>query len=146
MTDTDEGDFRITKTDASETVRQVLFEGPSEQLDVSTDPRQQIIVPMSLATLREDDKLLIEYKTGTATTVDYGNSTVRIPIRRRNVRTGNVADSYLRHSNFASADVSVGANSWVKIGSYTVPAQEEIRIGQAIAENSRIYVNLVETA
>jgi len=146
MADSDEGDFRIVKTDASETVRQVLFEAASELLDVSTDPRQQIIVPQSLATLREDDKLIIEYKTGTATSVDYGSSTVRIPIRRRNVRTGNVADSYLRHSNFASADVTVGANSWIKIGSYTIPAQEEVRIGQPIAENSRIYVTFVEAA
>lgn len=146
MVDTDEGDFRITKTDASETVREVLYEGPSEILDASTDPRQQPIVPMSLASLREDDKLLIEYKTTTATTVDYGLSTVRIPIRRRNVRTGNVAESYLRHGNFTSADVTVAANTWVKIGSYTVPAQEEIRLGQSIAENSRIYVALVENA
>jgi hypothetical protein len=146
MVDTDEGDFRIVKTDASETVRQVLFEAASELLDISEDPRQQIIVPMSMATLREDDKLLIEYKTATATTVDYGLSTVRVPIRRRNVRTGNVADSYLRHSNFASADTTVAANTWVKIGSYTIPAQEELRIGQAIAENSRIYVALVENA
>lgn len=146
MVDTDEGDFRIVKTDASETVRQVLYEGPSEMLDISTDPRQQVILPMSLASLREDDKLLIEYKTGTATSVDYGSSVVRIPIRRRNVRTGNVAESFLRHSNFASADVTVAANTWVKIGSYTVPAQEEIRIGQSIAENSRLYVSLVEAA
>ena len=146
MADTDEGDFRIVKTDASETVRQVLYEGPSESLDISTDPRQQVIIPMSRATLREDDKLLIEYKTGTATSVDYGNSVVRIPIRRRNVRTGNVSESFLRHSNFASADVTVIANSWVKIGSYTVPAQEEIRLGQSIAENSRLYVSLVEAA
>jgi len=146
MVDTDEGDFRIVKTDASETVRQVLYEGPSESLDISTDPRQQVIIPMSVATLREDDKLLIEYKTGTATSVDYGSSVVRIPIRRRNVRTGNVSESFLRHSNFASADVTVIANSWVKIGSYTIPAQEEIRLGQSIAENSRIYVSLVEAA
>ena len=146
MADTDEGDFRIVKTDASETVRQVLFEAASELLDISTDPRQQIIIAQSMASLREDDKLLIEYKTGTATSVDYGTSVVRIPIRRRNVRTGNVAESYLRHSDFASADVTVAAGSWIKIGSYTVPAQEEIRIGQSIAENSRIYVELVEAA
>jgi hypothetical protein len=101
---------------------------------------------MSRASLREDDKILIEYKTGAATSVDYGLSTVRIPIRRRNVRTGNVADSFLRHSDFAAADAPVGANSWIKIGSYTIPAQEEVRVGQSIAENSRIYVDLVENA
>ena len=146
MVASDEGDFRIVKTDASETVRQVLFEAASESLDISTDPRQQIIIPMSQATLREDDKLLIEYKTATATSIDFGTSVVRVPIRRRNVRTGNVADSFLRHANFASADVTVGANSWVKIGSYTIPAQEEVRIGQSIAENSRIYVSFTESA
>jgi len=145
MTDTDEGDIRIVKADASETVRQVLYEGPSETLDISTDPRQQVIIPVSMASMREDDKMIIEYKTDTATQLTKATSTIRIPIRRRNVRTGNVADSYLRIGNFVSgASVTLGAGSWVRIGAYTVPAQEEIRLGQSIAENSRLYISLVE--
>jgi len=146
MVGTDAGDIRIVKTDASETVRQVLYETGSEIAVLgAADPRLSPIVPMSLAGLREDDKLLIEYKTGTASQVTGATSAARIPIRRRNVRTGNVAESFLRSSDvFAAGAVVIAASSWVTIGSYTVPAQEEIRIGQTIAENSRLYFNLVE--
>jgi hypothetical protein len=45
---------------------------------------------------------------------------------------------------FAAGVTSIAAGGWVTIGSYTVPAQEEIRIGQSIAENSRLYFDLVE--
>jgi hypothetical protein len=144
MVDSDEGSFRICKTDASETVKQVLFEAATELLDISTDPRQQIIVPMSQASLREDDKLIIEMKVATATSAAVATSTVRVPIRKRNVRTGNVAESYLRITDFTSANVTVGAGVWVRLGAYTVSAQEEVRLGQSIAENSRIYCAFVE--
>ena len=147
MAATDAGDIRIVKTDASETVRVVLFETASEiALLGKTDPRLAPIVPMSQAALREDDKLLIEYRTGTATSVAKATSAVRIPIRKRNVRTGNVAESFLRASDVFAANVTVPANSWYKIGTYTVKAQEEIKIGQSIAENSKLYVELVESA
>lgn len=146
MVATDAGDIRIVKTDASETVRQVLYETGSEIAVLgATDPRLAPIVPMSQAALREDDKLLIEYKTGTASQVTGATSSARIPIRRRNVRTGNVAESFLRSSDvFAAGAVTIAASSWITIGSYTVPAQEEIKIGQSIAENSRLYFDLVE--
>jgi hypothetical protein len=146
MAATDAGDIRIVKTDASETVRQVLYETGSEIAVLGgSDPRLAPIVPMSQATLREDDKLLIEYKTGTATQVTGATSSARIPIRRRNVRTGNVAESFLRSSDvFAAGATVIAAGGWVTIGSYTVPAQEEIRLGQSIAENSRLYFDLVE--
>jgi hypothetical protein len=146
MAATDAGDIRIVKTDASETVRQVIFETGSEIAVLgATDPRLAPIVPMSQATFREDDKLLVEYKTGTASQVTGATSSVRIPIRRRNVRTGNVAESFLRSSDvFAAGATTIAASSWVKIGSYTIPAQEEVKIGQSIAENSRFFANLVE--
>ncbi|MDD3041171.1 hypothetical protein [Bacteroides sp.] len=146
MVATDAGDIRVVKTDASETVRQVLYETGSEIAVLgATDPRLAPIVPMSLAGMREDDKLLIEYKTGTASQITGASCSARIPIRRRNVRTGNVAESFLRSSDvFAAGVTSIAASQWVTIGSYTVPAQEEIRIGQTIAENSRLYFNLVE--
>lgn len=146
MAATDPGKFRIVRTDASETYRQVLFESHSSRLNVSTDPRQQIIVPISQAVAREDDKILLEYYTGTATSIDNGGATIVIPFRKRNVRTGIVADTVLIDSDFQSADTTIPANSWTKFGSYTVAAQEEVKLGQSVAENSRIYVDLVESA
>jgi len=146
MTATDAGDIRIVKTDASETVRQLIYECPSETAVLgATDPRLGPIVPMSQASFREDDKILVEYKTGTATQVTGATSSIRLPIRRKNVRTGNITESFLRTGDvFAAGAVTVAASTWVKIGSYTIAAQEEVKVGQTIAENSRIYVNLVE--
>lgn len=146
MVATDAGDIRIVKTDASETVRQVLYEVPSEIAALGgSDPRLAPIVAMSKATMREDDKILVEYKTGTATQVTGSTSTIRLPIRRRNARTGNVAESFLRSSDlFATGATTIASGKWVTIGSYTVPAQEEVRVGLSIAENSRFYASLVE--
>ena len=112
MTATDAGDIRIVKTDASETVRQVIFETGSEIAVLgASDPRLSPIVPMSQATFREDDKLLVEYKTGTASQITGATSSVRIPIRRRNVRTGNVAESFLRSSDvFAAGATTIAAS------------------------------------
>ena len=146
MTATDAGDIRIVKTDASETVRQLIYECPSETAVLgATDPRLGPIVPMSQASFREDDKILVEYKTGTATQVTGATSSIRLPIRRKNVRTGNITESFLRTGDvFAAGAVTVAASTWVKIGSYTIAAQEEVKVGQTIAENSRLYFNLVE--
>jgi hypothetical protein len=145
MVATDAGKLRIVKTDASETVRQVLFEAHSSRLNVGTDPRTQIILPMSAASAREDDKILIEYFTGTASIAGTGDCTYVIPMRKRNVRTGNVADSVLTVSDVdLGADVTIPANRWTVIAAYTVNAQEEVKLGQSIAENSRIYIDLVE--
>jgi hypothetical protein len=146
MVATDAGDIRIVKTDASETVRQLIYECPSETAVLgSADPRLAPIVPMSQASFREDDKILIEYKTGTASQVTGATSAIRLPIRKRNVRTGNVVESFLRTGDvFAAGAVTIAAGSWVKIGSYTIAAQEEVKIGQTVAENSRFYASLVE--
>lgn len=146
MVDTDEGDFRIVRTDASETVREVLYSCATELLDISTDPRQKQIIGMSKAELRQDDKLKLELKVATATSVDYGLSSMQIPLRIRNERTKNVHETFFRHGDFITADVTVPAGKWVEIGSYTVKGQESLKIGHGIAENSRIYVNLVENA
>jgi len=145
MVAADPGVLRIVKTDASETVRQVLFEAHSSRLNVGTDPRTQIIMPMSVATCREDDKILIEYNASVTTIAGTGDCTYIIPIRKRNVRTGNTADSVLTRTDVdLGADVAVVAGKWTVIASYTVSAQEEVRLGQTIAENSRVYIDLVE--
>lgn len=146
MVETDAGDIRIVKTDASETVRQTIYETASEIAKLgATDPRLSPIVPMSNSRFLEDDKILMEYKTGTASQVTGATSSVRIPIRRKNIRTGNIAESFLRASDlFAAGVTTIPAGTWIKIGSYSVNGQEEIRIGQTIAENSRLYVSLVE--
>lgn len=137
-------------SDASETNKRVVGEWATEQLDISTDPRQQIIMPKSKDMLEEDDKLILEVSLLAASNVDYSAveafTKMRIPVTIRNKRTGTVLERTLRHPDFASADVTVpSANVWTVIGTYTVSAQEQVKIGWNIAENSRIYVLLGET-
>ena len=151
MAATDEGAVRIVFSDASETNKRVIQEYATEQLKVSTDPRQQQIVPKSVDFLQEDDKIILEMNLLAASSVDYAaaetNTKVRIPVTIRNKRTGNIFERILRHPDFASADVTIAAaNAWPVIGTYTISAQEEVKLGWNIAENSRIYATFVEAA
>ncbi len=146
MTASDEGDVRIIFMDANESRRTKVFEAATEILDANTTLQDQLIVPFSNETLHEDDLMRIEVKVGTASTADYGLSTVRIPITRRNRSTGIETPTYLRDSDFRSADVTLTANTWVTLGTYTVSAQEDVKLGHRIPDNSRIYVSFTENA
>ena len=149
MVATDDGSLRVVFSDASETNKRVIQEYATEQLRVSTDPRQQQIVPKSVDFLQEDDKIILEASLMAASSIDYdaaeANTKIRIPVTIRNKRTGNIYERILRHPDFASGDVTISAaNTWTVVGTYTVSAQEEVKLGWNIAENSRIYATLVE--
>jgi hypothetical protein len=146
MVATDEGDVRIRFADASRSNLRKIFEAPTEALDIATDPRQQLIVPFTNESIHEDDLVIVEVKVGTASTADYGLSTVRIPITKRNKSTGQETPTYLRDSDLRSADVTLTANTWVELGSYTVSAQEDLKLGHRIPDNSRVYISFTENA
>lgn len=146
MTASDEGDVRIIFADADEGNRRKVWEGPTEKLDVATDPRQQLIVPFSGQTLHQDDLLIVEVKVGTASTADYGLSTVQIPITRLNKSTKQETPTFLRDSDIRSADVTLTASTWVELGRYTVSAQEAIKLGHRIPDNSTMYMSFTENA
>lgn len=154
VTLSDEGEVRITFTDASEGNKQFVMEGSTERLRcrvaagaVEADARKYLVMAKSKAALEEDDKILLEFKPVTATEVDYGLTIIEIPVTIRNKRTGAVYERTLRHGDFATGDVtSIAANKWTIIGTYTVSAQEQVKLGWNIAENSRVYIKLEETA
>lgn len=150
IVNTDEGAVRILFSDASETNRRVIAEFATEQLDQSTDPRQQVIIAKSVDMLEEDDKMIVEVNLMAASNVDYDSAEawtkMRVPVTVRNKRTGNVFERILRHPDFATADVTIAvASQWTRIGTYTVTAQEQVKLGWALAENSRLFVLLAET-
>jgi len=150
MTATDEGRIRILFGDASGTRKDVIFEAPTELLKLGgTDPRLAIIVPMSQGHISEDDKLIIEGNFLASTSVDYSatetNTKMRVPVTIKNKKTGVKNPRMLRHPDFASGNVTISSGStWYTLGEYTVSAQEELKVGYEIAENSRIYMILVE--
>ena len=153
MTATDEGRIRILFADASGTRKDVIFEAATELLKLgASDPRLAIIMPMSQGHISEDDKLLIEGNFLAATSIDYvatetGTTKMRIPVTIKNKKTGVKNPRMLRHPDFASADVTITtAATWYTLGEYTVSAQEELKLGYEIAENSRIYIVLEEAA
>jgi len=152
MTATDNGRIRILFGDASGTRKDVIFEAPTELLVLgAADPRLAIIVPMSQGHLSEDDKLIIEGNFLAASSIDYAaaetNTKMRVPVTIKNKKTGVKNPRMLRHPDFASADVTItAASTWYTLGEYTVSAQEELKLGYEIAENSRIYMTLVESA
>ncbi len=147
MTASDEGDVRIIAQDANGSTRVKIFEAPTEILDANTTLRDQLIVPyVYKQKMNEDDQMVVEVKVGTASTADYGLSSVRIPITRLNKATGQLTPTYLRDSDFRSADVTLTANTWVTLGTYTVGAQETVVLGHAVPDNSRIYISFTENA
>lgn len=146
MTASGEGDIRILFADASETRRDVVFGAVrTEPLDVSTDPQQQLVVPAGMATLDEDDKLIVEMKGDSATTVD-NTAAIRIPVRIQNKKTGVVRETYITGADLGltATDVAI-ATSWTKVGSYTVGAQERLRLGHGTRANSVIYMQIAYT-
>lgn len=135
--------------------RQDIVYGPIStiKLDISTDPRQMLVVPyQSGAPLKEDDMLIIALAGLTAGTFDSGTS-FYIPATIRSVTTGIVRETFLELSDFTTmagaaidgTDISYGT-SMTDVMKYTVKAQEEMRLGHKFAENSRVYVALVLTA
>lgn len=146
MVDSDEGDVRIIFADASSSNRRKIFEGPTERLDASTLQSEQVIVPLSTERVHQDDVIIVEVKVGTASSADYGLTKVQIPITKLNKSTKQETPTYLRDSDLRSADVTLTANTWVVLGTYTVSAQESVKLGQRIPDNSRIYLALVENA
>lgn len=146
MTASDEGDVRIIFADASSSNRRKVFEAPTERLDLSALQSEQIIVPLSKENLHQDDVLIVEVKVGTASTADYGLSKIQIPITKLNKSTGIETPTYLRDSDLRSADVTLSANAWVTLGTYTVSAQEAVKLGQRIPDNSRVYMEFIENA
>ena len=149
-----EGDFLLKYTDAGMSRQDIVYgPAPLVKLDISTDPRQQLIVPyQSGEPLKEDDILLMNLKGLTAGTFDSG-TTFYIPATIRSVTTGIVREVFLGAADFTDMegdalgadDISYGVTP-TDVLKYTVKAQEEIRLGHKFAENSRIYVNLVLTA
>lgn len=143
MVDSDEGDVRIRFSDASRSNMRKIWEGPTEQLDASALLTEQMIVPFSKETLHEDDILIVEVKVGTASSADYGNTKIRIPITKMSKSTGQETPTYLRDSDIRAADVTLNT-TWTELGTYTVSAQESLKLGHRIPDNSRIYMTFVE--
>lgn len=143
MVASDEGDVRIRFSDASRSNMRKIWEGPTEQLDASALLTEQMIVPFSKETLHEDDILIVEVKVGTASSADYGNTKIRIPITKLSKSTGQETPTYLRDSDIRAADVTLNV-TWTELGVYTVSAQESLKLGHRIPDNSRIYAEFIE--
>lgn len=146
-----EGFLRLYAADASQSRKDIIYgDVRTEQLDISTDPRQLQIVPYTPgAVLKEDDLLIVSLKGDTAGTFDSG-STVRIPVTVKNMTTGIVRAAFLSLTDFtdmegnapSGTDESYGT-AFTDVLKYTVKAQERLILGHKFAENSRIYVALV---
>lgn len=153
--DTAEGRVRLVFSDASQTEKRVIAEFATQTLDISTDPRQQLIVPMSAGFISEDDLLIMEFyptaaagDVATDPTESATHSLVRVPVTVKNVRTGNKYEKVLTSNDFntAATNYTCAINTWTAIGTVTVSAQEQMKVGFAIADNSRISIDLLTAA
>ena len=138
--------LRLVYADASETRMDVVAEYDGHRLNPggttpTTDPRLLPILPKTAGHLSEDDKLMMYvYDYGLGTQNFDTNSELEIPVSIRNIKTGVISEKILVRKDFFTSDVTTTSDAWVKVGSYTVSAQEQLKIGHAVAENSRIRV------
>ena len=131
------------------------------EADLSTDITKQKVMAFykNVPSAKQDDLIVISLKGITAGTADEGSS-IRIPIMRKNTATGIWTPDVLEHvatatyanektwQGFDGQDINVNVSYGVAktpVWKYVVKAQEEIVIGQPIAENSKAYVALVLT-
>ena len=105
----------------------------------TTDPREMTIVPKTEGFMGQDDKIILSAKPTSTTNFDT-NSEMEIPVMVQNVKTGVVRADFLNRSDFFSSDQGMTVNVWNQIGEYTVGAQENVKLGQDIPENSKLRV------
>ena len=143
--------LRLVYADASETRMDVVFEADGNSLNpgrvaynAAFDPRQLPIVPKTAGALAEDDKLIVYGYFDSTGTVDVSDTRMLVPVSIRNVKTGVVSEKVLKTSDLlGTSDITISsASTWTKLGSYTVSAQEQLKIGHQVAENSRIQMSL----
>lgn len=150
-----EGRVRLVFSDASQTEKRVVDEFATQELDLATDPRQLQILPMSGGFISEDDLLIMEFMptagagdVATDPTESATHSLVRVPVTIKNVRTQNKYEKVLTSKDFnaAATNYTCAQDVWTAIGTVTVGSQEEIKVGRAIADNSRIRIELKTAA
>jgi hypothetical protein len=156
-----EGQIRIEYHDSQSSNPREMLRMSTTEADLSTDFTKQKVVPFykDVPSLKQDDMLVISLKGITAGTADEG-STIRLPVMRKNTATGIWTQDVLEHTTTAASanektfygfdgqDINVNIAygvSWTPVWKYTVKAQEEIVLGQPIADNSKAYISLVLT-
>ena len=136
--------IRILYADAGETRADQVFVADGIRSNPggttpTTDPREMIIVPKTEGFMGQDDKIILSAKPSATTNFDT-NSEMEIPVMIQNVKTGVVRADFLNRSDFFSSDQGMTVNVWNQIGEYTVGAQENVKLGQDIPENSKLRV------
>lgn len=147
-----EGKIYLEYHDSQSQNPRTLFTLDTVEADLSTDITKQKVMPFfrDVPSLKQDDLFVVALKGNTAGTADEG-STVRIPIMRKNTATGIWTPDTLSMNDLIGFDGQANTvniaygTAKTPVWKYVVKAQEEIVLGQAIAENSKAYVALVLT-
>lgn len=155
--------YRLVVTDARKTKRVVVAEYHSSEFQPTnaaddaypqfvTDPQQMPILPKGVGgILGEDDYLLLEAKDdgSSQSKITANHQRIRIPVTIRNRRTGVVTEKFLSPSDFTVttdfASANMSATYWREIAYVQVPAQEQWKLGVAIAHNSRVVIGFADT-
>ena len=108
-----------------------------------SDPRKLPIVQKTKKALGEDSKILIEVKNSVADVFDNGDNdaeeALRIPITILDTETGDIEETFLRSKDCTGGDTTCIVDEWTKLLTYTVKAQNRVKIGHGIAEDSKLF-------
>lgn len=152
--------YRLVVTDASKTKKVVVWEGHSSHFNPANgnaatypafeaDMQKLPIIPKGIGgVLREDDYLLIEAKDdgSTQSQLIATNQALRIPVTKRNRRTGIVSEqilsptSFTVTTDFAAADMS--ATYWrdcICSGARTGRVETRARYSPQLEDSYRVW-------
>ena len=157
--------YRLIVTDNAKTKRVVVAQyhssvfnpdlgaaaGETGKPTYETDMQKMPILPKGMGGgLREDDYLILEGmddgsgQSMIQPTLQY----LRIPVTVRNRRTGIVTERVLAPADFtvsaAYAATDLPTAFYGEIAYIAIPAQEEWKLGIAIAHNSRVLIGFTE--
>jgi len=161
--------YRLVVTDNAKTKRVVVAQyhssvfnpdlglaaGETGKPTYETDMQKMPILPKGVGgVLREDDYLILEGRDDGANQASFiaTHQNIRIPVTVRNRRTGIVTEKVLAprdftmSTDFAAPGTDMPTTYWVQMGAVLVPAQEEWKLGLAIAHNSRVLLGFAEVA
>jgi len=114
----------------------------TENTDAQTLPKVKMDYPRKQI-MKQDDKLKVMIYLNTAAT-EAGSSNAlvfkfRIPVTMKNIRSGAIFENTLVWGQFTAKMTSTASkvwavSNWLTIAEYSVPAQVEIKLGQAIQD------------
>jgi|GEM_PF-3188263 len=157
------GELRIMKQNAEGTQMTQIWRGYTHDFPVFNQAGTEYYKnwrrgdqPHMLAsqiTMRQDDKLILEFKAFATDIIESEESLIIIPCRFRDTSSGVISNKSLTGDVLIATgtttfgqkdttDITCTASVWTTVGYYKIPAQTELKFGNNVPSVGKMYVYL----